>query len=87
MQIVLGTNPSRTTRKAPRTRYIKVQITGKFKFVDTVQDATVFPSAGRAIQALGIRARRLSSDAKVSSELVLYPAQSSGVTLGSILNG
>jgi len=64
MVCVIATRPGRATRRWKNNvqKYAQVLRSNKFRFVEDVNDATVFDSTGDAIQALGRRARRLRND-------------------------
>ncbi len=70
MKYVIQTSPNRATRKytTPVVKYAIVQSNGKFKFVTDIHQATLFGSAGLAIQAIGFRAKRVN---KITADLTL----------------
>ena len=87
MSYVIATRPGRSVHRASNDvqKYARVQTSGKFKFVTSVNDATIFDTASGLIRALGIRARTLKGNP--TSDLTFAEVQQSGVTVTRIANG
>ena len=86
-QYIITTIPNRRTRRAgnARTKYAKVQGGGKFKFVVTPDEATVFNTMASLLQAFGTRCRRLHNSP--TSDLTVATVRQAGVQVQEVLNG
>jgi len=84
---VLATSQHRTVRRAKNAvqKYAVKQSNGKFKWITTLASATVFPSMGQLLQAVGIRARLLRN--QPTGDLIVLQVQQSGISVVGTLNG
>jgi hypothetical protein len=84
---LIATKPGRTTRKYKNAvqKFARVQPNGKFKWVTSAADATVFKSMPDVLYALQIRAQELEGGP--TRDLTIADAQVSTVQVGRFYNG
>ncbi len=84
---VIATRTGRTTRRHTNAiqKYARVLPNGKFKFVMSLADATLFRNERDLLQAIGVRAQKVR---KITNDLAWVPASAGDVRLdGPVPNG